>query len=309
MLTNNEHTNNSNPTPSDAFAHARMEPSTDIPGELLLFDNYGANDPVKYLGTDAMKLYNMTILCVLRGKIMLKINGESVIINGGQALTALPETEVSVTSVSDDKKYLLIVIYPDMLHKTYEDIYLNNDKTTFDKGYMLGSCNEEVMSMYQILYSELKKECLRPEYEFKMIAVRSYLNALLINNMNLYGISDRIDIDPNSRQYDVYQKFLKELNNHANMERTVKFYADLLDISPKYLSYVCLQYSGKNASQWISDYVVHNAKTQMNFHHMSVAETANRLNFPSINSFNRFFKRVTGLSPREYIISLKTQKQ
>jgi AraC-like DNA-binding protein len=291
----------------DPFEPKRIEPSACIPNEVLLFDNYGAYDPVQYIDTGSMKLYHMGILCMLRGEMRLNINGEDVTIKGGQALTTLPETELFISSVSDDKKYLSIIIYPDLLHKTYEDIYLNNDKTTFDKGFMLGSCNEEEMSIYQIIYSELKKECLRPDYEFKIMAVRSYLNALLINNMNLYDISDRIDIDPSSRQYDVYQKFLKALNIHAKKERTVKFYADLLGISPKYLSFVCLQYSRKNASQWISEYVVHNAKTLMNIHHLSVAETAEHLNFHSINSFNRFFKRVTNQSPREYLAAQKNR--
>ena len=303
----NERTDNSGSPAPDVFVQQRIEPSAAIPGEVLLFDNYGNRDPIQPLTSENLKLSHMTIFFLMQGSAQLKINGEDVNITGGQTLTTLPDIEMHILTTSADNKYLLTVIYPELLHKTYDDIYLNYDKTTFSKGYMLGSCNEEEMSIYQIIYSELKKECIRPDYKYKMIAVRSYLNALLINNMNLYDISDSVDIDPNSRQYDVYQKFLKALNEHAKTERTVKFYADLLNISPKYLSFVCLQYSKKNASQWISDYVVYNARTLMSIHHQTVAESAEQLNFSSLNSFNRFFKRVTGQSPREYLHSLKNK--
>ena len=276
-----------------------------MPGEVLLFDNYGTVNPLQAFISEGLKLHHMTTFFLMRGKAVFDINGEEVNMTGGQTLTTLPDTKLVFRSASEDNRYLLVVIYPDLLRKTYEDIYLNYDMTTFSKGYLLGSCNEEQMSIYQIIYVELKRECLRPDYEFKMTAIRSYLNALLINNMNLYDTSDSVDIDPHSRQYDVYQDFLEALNTYSKTERTVKFYADQLDITPKYLSFVCLQYSQKNASQWICDYVAYNARTLMGIHHLSVAETSKQLNFSSLNSFNRFFKRVTGQSPKEYIKSLK----
>lgn len=293
----------------DAFLPGRVTPSGAIAQDVLLFDNYGAINPLQsFFNATSIGLFQMTVFFLMQGEAQFRINGEDVMMNGGQALTTLPDTEMLFLSASPDHKYLLFVIYPELLRKTYNDIYLNYDKTTFGKGYMIASCSEEEMSLYQILYIELKKECLRPEYEYKMIAVRSYLNALLINNLNLYNIADSIDVDPHSRQYDVYQKFLNELNKHAKTERTVKFYADQLHISPKYLSFVSLQYSNKNASQWISEYVVHNARILMGTHHMSASETSNMLNFPTLNSFNRFFKRVTGQSPKDFIRSLKQQQ-
>lgn len=307
MLPFYELTENNGYNPSDAFTRQRVEPSASIPGEVLLFDNYGTLNPLQSFVSEGLKLRHMTVFFLMRGKAVFDINGDEVSMTGGQTLTTLPNTRLTLRTASEDIKYLLVVIYPELLRKAYEDIYLNYDMTTFSKGYLLGSCNEEQMSIYQIIYVELKKECLRPDYEFKMTAVRNYLNALLINNMYLYDTSDSVDIDPNSRQYDVYQGFLDALNTYSKTERTVKFYADQLGITPKYLSFVCLQYSQKNASQWIGEYVAYNARTLMGIHHLSAAETSVQLNFPNLNSFNRFFKRVSGQTPKEYIKSVKNQ--
>ncbi|MBQ9641558.1 MAG: AraC family transcriptional regulator [Bacteroidaceae bacterium] len=291
---------------NDAFSPEKITPSCAIPNEILLFDNYGQSNPLQPMSTnEGWKLRHMTIFFLMQGKVEFRINGEEVKVTGGQVLTTMPDTEVRYRFASYNNKYLLFVIYPELLSKVYGDINLNYDKTTFDKGYLVASCNEEEMSLYQILYAELKKECHRDNYEFQMIAVRSYLNALIINGLTLYKISKINDRGLHSRQYDVYQNFMDQLNLHAKNERTVQFYAGQLHISPKYLSYVTMQYSNKNASQWISEYVAHHAKTMLCTQHLSTEETARQLNFPTKNSFCRFFKRVTGLSPKEFIRSMR----
>lgn len=290
----------------DAFSPQHITPSSSIPGEVVLIDNYGSRNPLQPLSDcGSVKLFHMTVFFLMQGTVRFLINGKEVVLSGGQTLTTLPDSELQFCESADEDRFLLFVIYPDLLKKAYDDIYLNYDLTKYSAGYLLASCNEEEMSLYQILYNELKKECTRPNYEYRMAAIRAYLNALLINNLNLYSMQDRIDVDPNSRQYDVFQRFLRTLNQYARSERTVQFYADALDISPKYLSFVTLQYSSKNASQWIADYIIQAANTMMSIHHMSAIETAEKLNFSTSNSFNRFYKRVTGITPKDFIKSVK----
>lgn len=288
---------------NDAFAGERITPSSAIPKQLLLFDNIGSQNPLLPLtNPEGSKLRHLTFFFMMQGDVQFRINSKQIVVKGGNVLVTLPDTEVQFLSSSKDNKYLLFVIYPELLSQIYKYINQSYDKTSFDKGFLTGSCSEEEMSLYQILYSELKKECLREEYDYKMIAVKNYLSALLINSVT-FNKKDSVsaDTNPYSRQQDVYQRFMDLLNKHAKDERTVKFYADQLGISAKYLSYVAMQYSNRNASQWISEYVAYNAKTMLGAQHMSSAETAKQLNFPTKNSFNRFFKRVTGISPKDYI--------
>ncbi len=277
-----------------------------IPNELVLLDNYGLIRPLAPLKTsETVKIDQMIICFVMQGKIHARINGEETDINAGQVLTTLPESEGMFMSSSNDCRFIMFVIFPEMLKKTFDDIYINYDRTVYEKGFLIDDCIEEQMSIYQLLYTELRKECVRMNYEYKLVVVRSYLNALLINNIKLVETKTQEHHgNTNSRQYDIFQKFLEALNEYAKTERTVQFYANLLNISPKYLSFVSLQYSDKNASQWIGEYVVHHAKTMISIHHMSSAEIAHELQFPNLISYNRFFKRITGITPKEYKKSL-----
>lgn len=280
-----------------------------IPGELILLSNSGGHNPLSVLTPfESIIIEQMGICFVMQGKLKVIINGIDVEVNGGQVLATLPQSEGVFKSASDDCRFLIFIIYPDILRKTLDDIYINFDRTMHEKSFKLCDCTEEQMSMYQLMFTELKRECLRSDYEYKLIAVRSYLNALLLNNTNIFDQSLSKNIDTNasktSRQYDLFQKFLDALNKYSLKERSVTFYANLLHVTPKYLSYVATLYSDKNASQWIGDYVVHHAKTMMSVQHKSSAEITEELQFQNLISFNRFFKRIAGMTPKEYKKSL-----
>ncbi len=297
-----------NPNPiTEILSNDAHESIALIPDQLILLDNYGLINPLAALQTDTLLSINQMIICfVMQGNIQVRMNGEEAEIRGGQVLTTLPESEGTFHKASADCRFIMFIIFPDLLKQTFEDIYINYDRTVYEKGFLIEDCSEEQMSAFQLLYTELKKECIRANYEYKMIVIRSYLNVLLINDIKLFETTKKADTlaDISSRQYDIFQKFLEALNEHAKTERTVQFYADLLHISPKYLSFVSLQYSNKNASQWIGEYVVHHAKTLISIHHKSSAEIASELKFPNLISYNRFFKRIAGMSPREYRRSL-----
>ena len=90
------------------------------------------------------------------------------------------------------------------------------------------------------------------------------------------------------------------LNKHAIQQRTVQYYAECLGISSKYLSFVCTSYSKKNASAWIDEAVIQKAKAMILVHHYSLGETSEALHFPTVSSFSRYFKRVTGITPKDF---------
>lgn len=282
-----------------------------FPEELILLDNYNeTHGPLDFLTTGETVHIDQMIICfVMQGWLRATINGEEITVAGGEVFTAQPESKGCFKQSSDDCRFIMFIIYPKLLKQVFEDIYINYDRTIYEKSSIHESCSEEQMSVYQLLYTELKKEYLRPEYEHKSLVIRGYLNALLVNNIKLLDVSGsgkEKEGKAESRQYEMFQKFLKALNAYAKHERSVQFYADLLHISPKYLSYVSIQYTGKNASQWIGEYVVHHAKILISIHHKTSKEIADELNFPSLISYNRFFKRIAGVSPKIYKKSINT---
>jgi AraC-like DNA-binding protein len=81
----------------------------------------------------------------------------------------------------------------------------------------------------------------------------------------------------------------------------VKYYAALMNLSPKYFSKIITEAAGMSPADWIEQYVVAQAKLMLHTQPMTVKETAYRLGFDESASFCRFFKRVAGVTPREFL--------
>lgn len=105
----------------------------------------------------------------------------------------------------------------------------------------------------------------------------------------------------NTRHAGLLGRFCNLVVEHYTEEREVQFYADALGLTPKYLTRViCSLTGGMSPADWIAQYVCSQARHILGIQQCTVKETAYRLGFAESASFCRFFKRVTGLTPREF---------
>lgn len=98
----------------------------------------------------------------------------------------------------------------------------------------------------------------------------------------------------------LFDSFLDLLQKHSKQERNVVFYSSKLNITPKYLSTVVKDMSGKTAAKWIDESVILEAKTLLKFSGKSIQEIAYHLNFNTQSFFGKYFKQHTGYSPSRY---------
>ena len=96
------------------------------------------------------------------------------------------------------------------------------------------------------------------------------------------------------------QEFVKLVKEHFRKERQLKFYADKLCITPRYLSRVVKECTGSSAAEWIELTVVLEARALLKSTNMTVQQISDELNFPSQTFFGKYFKRRVGMSPKEY---------
>jgi len=102
------------------------------------------------------------------------------------------------------------------------------------------------------------------------------------------------------RSQTILDSFLKLVAEYHNSERKVTFYADKMCLTPKYLSRVIKNASGRSAPEWIDSFVIMEAKNMLKYSDMPVKEIVFLLHFPNQSVFYKFFKTHTGLTPSEY---------
>ena len=103
-----------------------------------------------------------------------------------------------------------------------------------------------------------------------------------------------------ARINQLLERFIALVTEYHNTERGVAFYADKLCLSPKYLSKLIKQASGRSAPAWIDSFVILEAKNLLKYSDKSVKQIVYDLHFPNQSVFYKFFKTHTGMTPSQY---------
>ncbi|MBR4337247.1 MAG: AraC family transcriptional regulator [Bacteroidaceae bacterium] len=78
------------------------------------------------------------------------------------------------------------------------------------------------------------------------------------------------------------------------------FYASQLCITPRYLSQIVREVSGRTVVDYINQMLLTEASYMLLQTFLPIVQIAERLHFSETASFTRFFTRMKGINPREY---------
>ena len=122
----------------------------------------------------------------------------------------------------------------------------------------------------------------------------------------LLAITDRVEkIELNEqdsmKQSNVlFKHFVEMLAENEGRVRSVAEYADMLYVTPKYLSSVVKQISGRTALDLIHETTTHAIVRQLKYTDKSIKEIATEMKFPSLSFFGKFVKSQLGVSPKRF---------
>ncbi|MDE7414074.1 MAG: helix-turn-helix domain-containing protein [Muribaculaceae bacterium] len=98
----------------------------------------------------------------------------------------------------------------------------------------------------------------------------------------------------------ITNRFMNMVQEHYKEERFLDYYASGLEITPKHLSRTIKKNTGYSAVEWIERFVILEAKVLLKSTNLNIQQIADELNFTSQSFFGKYFKKATGLSPKEY---------
>lgn len=154
------------------------------------------------------------------------------------------------------------------------------------------------------LYFKIENEYLNNQDEYSREIVLANLDTLLKYAQRFYK---RQFINRKEISGKVVSKFNDALLNYfSNKELqskglpTVHYMAEQLHLSPKYLSDLLKQESGKTALEHIHIHLISEAKNLLIGRGQSVSEIAYELGFENMSYFSKLFKREVGVSPNQF---------
>lgn len=102
---------------------------------------------------------------------------------------------------------------------------------------------------------------------------------------------------------ELITRFRRLIESRFRSSLHIAQYADTLGVSESSLRHACLGVTGQSPSQLVHARILIEAKRQLAYTPLPVAEIAYRLGFDDPAYFTRFFTQRAGLSPRRYRLS------
>ena len=126
------------------------------------------------------------------------------------------------------------------------------------------------------------------------------LSAFLWYVDHLWSQHEQTHRQSQSREQRLFTDFIQLVSEFAPEHHTIDFYASRLCLTPRYMSTIVRQVSGKSAKQWIDAALVTHIKIELKHTDKSVATICDDFNFPNPSFLTKFFKRMTGMTPSQF---------
>lgn len=163
--------------------------------------------------------------------------------------------------------------------------------------------NSGAQHALQLLPDDYQKACALIEqivaHGSNEATVQGLLFALLSFLNETYQVVTK-GVSNSTKNTRLANRFVQLLTKHHREQKSVQFYADALQLSPKSLSELLRKETGVSAKEAIEDFVLLEAKSLLKQTEMSVKEIVYWLGYEDPSYFTKLFKSKVGITPLAY---------
>lgn len=224
--------------------------------------------------------------------------------DNGCMFFAKPRQIIEMIDLKFEERGFMLMIDPDYLngHELFKSIDLHGFfDYEMDEAIHLSPKEEQIILE---LHQKIENEYYNNPDEYSREIILSHVSSILKYSERFYK---RQFIDRAQKSGKITAKFNEVLKNYTqegNLEKiglpNVGFIAEQLAISPRYLSDLLKQESGKTAIELIHIFLISEAKNLLRIGEKGVTQIAYELGFENSSYFTRLFKKQTGMKPLEF---------
>lgn len=156
---------------------------------------------------------------------------------------------------------------------------------------------EEEIEHFQILWKMFTIE-MHSKDNLQISMLQMMLKRYLILSTRLF--KEQHQFSNIKKENDIIREFNFLVEQHFNTKHTVAEYAALLFKSPKTISNTFSKIGVKTPLSYIHDRKMLEAKRLLRYSEIQIQEIAFKVGYDDIQSFSRFFKKQTDISPSKY---------
>ncbi|MCS4304076.1 helix-turn-helix transcriptional regulator [Chryseobacterium sp. BIGb0232] len=282
-------------THDNVYKLYNIDPSKKMEGIVILHQQ---NHPGKEYTAHTRIFDGLLLGFMIQGTMKAQIHFLEYELNAGDIAVLQPQLMIDTKSLSENAEIVTIGLSLDFI-AAFPILreFVINDKVRWQPVVKLQpeeiGLQKELVTLIQNFYhknpSPRKTEMLR----YLVIALMCMIS-------EAYSELKDQDSFTKSRTHEIIDNFYLLISKYAPQQRSVKFYAEKLHLTPQYLSTFLKQKTGKSVLQWIDHTMILHAKTLLKSTHLSIKQISHELNFEDSSVFCRSFKRITGVSPKAF---------
>jgi len=282
------------------FLRSRLDINTDFKG-LYIFDTNAQEMDTSFISP--YRADHNSIHLITEGEVNVKINLLEYTLRKNDLILFTTNTirhfgivsmDCKATNLLFSNEYLLSSAVPSKIAEAYD--YLTS---IINRVVTLRETQADLFNT-QLSALALKMKDTRTNRFYAEDILRHLFSALIFEIGALYQSKTKPYVISSSRKEYVVHQFLKLVMKKFKKEKSVQAYADMLNITPKYLTTATRGLTGKTAGDLIDEMLIIEAKVLLNESGIPIAQIAESLNFSDQFVFSKFFKKHCGQNPSSF---------
>ena len=275
-----------------------------ISKEISVYDNI---EELSTITGEQTKDFLLLVVCT-EGRMMIELNDATYRLAKADMLLCPPNWEIDSFMRSADfkgniyliKKHALDGLTRDIIHvdnniweqyrylKTHPIVHLEQRQLKLKQAF------EEIRKFYtNQTDNPYRDHIMNVLLQVAVYEMLNWLNGKISTDNKLAESTSR----QCSRKEQLTGDFMRLVMEQKGVQRQVKWYADKLCVSPKYLA-ACVQHvTNKAPHEFINEMVIAEIKQRLKQTNDTAQQISIQLDFPSQSLFGKFVKQKTGMSP------------
>lgn len=256
----------------------------------------------------SLRMDMVMIVGCAQGKMQGELNAVSYTIQQNELIVCLPNDVITGCMLSPDFSGMVLCLSQRGLLEQFPESELWNKVFRLSENHVVKASPESLQMLRH--YGEALQAKLNggktPYYREIVVSLVKAALYELLGNVGEPAASPCSGRLVTQREV-LFKRFVELISSIPVKPRSVTWYADRLCVTPKYLSTVCKQVSGKTALAWINEYMLADVRHWLKNSNKTIKEVADLLHFPNNSFFGKYCRTHFGMSPSEFRRKVRQQ--
>lgn len=250
-----------------------------------------------------MRFNMLAFVYCKEGPANITYGDKKITIQKNDLIIGIPNQLLTKRSIQLDFDNLFLCVSRNFAHQiallTYQGWDFFNNIRQHPVLHLTSDEGKIFESYFELISSKIKN----PPHRYAGELFRSICQAFayeMASEITQFVVEDKVQNKKFSSSEILFRNFMGILSEMMPKVRNVKYYAEQLNVTPKYLSQVCKENTGHSALAIIYSFIKKDIESCLKDRNKTIKEICFNLGFPNLSFFGHFVKEHIGMSPTEY---------